>query len=104
MTPGKSIDQIILQHADRGMDVIQKAYPVEHCAIAAEAFTKLPKGVVFLYTGFYVAGFAETDGPLGTYFLARALNALGCSAIIVTDVYCQDFFKEIDTIYIPLEG
>ncbi len=104
MTSGKSIDQIILQYSDRGMDIIQEAYPVEHCAIAVEAFTQLSKGVVFLYTGFYVAGFAETDGPVGTYFLARTLNALGYQSIIITDEFCQDFFKEIDSIYIPLKG
>ena len=65
MSSLKSIEDIILQHSTRGMDKIQKHYPHEHTKNAVEAFLKLPKGVVFIYTGFYVAGFAETDGPLG---------------------------------------
>ncbi len=98
------VDEIILQHSTRGMDILQKLHPKEHCKEAVEAFIKLEKGVVFLYTGFYVEGFAETDGPVGTYFLAKALNSLGYKSVVVTDMYCKDFFKEIETIYIPIEG
>jgi len=100
----KMIDEIILQHSTRKMDLIQKAYPVPHCKIAVENFIKLPVGVVFLYTGFYVGSVAETDGPLGTYFLAKALAILGYDPIIITDEYCDGFFKEIETIHIPLSG
>ncbi|MBL0686390.1 MAG: DUF4392 domain-containing protein, partial [Sulfurospirillum sp.] len=71
----KSIDEIILQHSTRGMDILQKKHSKEHCKEAAVAFKKLENGVVFLYTGFYVEGFGETDGPIGTYFLALALNS-----------------------------
>ena len=98
------VDEIILQHSTRGMDVLQKHHPKEHCKEAVEAFKKLEKGVVFLYTGFYVAGFAETDGPIGTYFLARTLNSLGYKSVIITDEFCKDYFKEIETLYIPLNG
>lgn len=98
------VDEVILQHSTRGMDVLQKLYPKEHCKEAAEAFKKLEKGVVFLYTGFYVGGFAETDGPVGTYFLARALNSLGYKSVIITDEFCKEYFKEIETLYIPLDG
>lgn len=100
----KTIDEIILQHSTRKMDLIQEAYPVQHCKIAVENFMILQKGVVFLYTGFYVGSYAETDGPLGTYFLAKALATLGYEPIIVTDQYCDGFFKEIRTIQMPLEG
>jgi len=100
----KTVDEVILQHSDRGMDVLQKLHPREHCKEAVEHFVGLEKGVVFLYTGFWVGGFCETDGPIGTYYLARALNALGYKAIIVTDDYCRDFFKEIECIYIPISG
>ncbi len=77
---------------------------MEHCKKAAEKFITLKKGVVFLYTGFCVKGYAETDGPLGTYFLALALQKLGFKPVIITDVYCEDYFREIETIYIPLKG
>ena len=36
-------------------------------------------------TGFYVAGFPETDGPAGTAVLASALKSLGFQPIIITD-------------------
>ncbi|WP_331774928.1 DUF4392 domain-containing protein [Sulfurospirillum sp. 1612] len=104
MKNSKTIDEIILQHSTRKMDLIQEAYPVLHSQVAVEHFVTLPKGVVFLYTGFYVSSFAETDGPLGTYFLARALRTLGYTPIIITDEYCDGFFKEIEVIHIPLDG
>lgn len=104
MSSLKSIEDIILQHSTRGMDKIQKHYPHEHTKNAVEAFLKLPKGVVFIYTGFYVAGFAETDGPLGAYFMARALDELGYEPIIITDEFCENYFHDFKTIYIPLLG
>lgn len=104
MNSYKSTEEIILQHSTRGMDKIQKHYPFAHCKNAAEAFLKLPKGVVFIYTGFYVAGFAETDGPLGAYFLARALDELDYQPIIITDEFCEHYFHDVKTIYIPIAG
>ncbi|WP_458700478.1 DUF4392 domain-containing protein [Sulfurospirillum sp. 1307] len=97
------VDEVVLKYSDRGMDVLQKLHPKEHIKEAADAFLNLEKGTVFLYTGFWVAGFAETDGPVGTYFLAKALNALGYKSVIITDEYCKDFFKEIETIYLPIK-
>jgi hypothetical protein len=99
-----SIDKIILQDSTRGMDILYNEYPKEYCKEAVEYFLTLAKGNIFLYTGFYINGFAETDGPLGTYFLAKALNTLGYKAIIICDKYCEDYFFEIDTIYVSLEG
>lgn len=104
MSSLKSIEDIILQHSTRGMDKIQKRYPQEHTKNSVEAFLKLPKGVVFIYTGFYVAGFAETDGPLGAYFIARSLDDLGYEPIIITDEFCENYFHDLKTIYIPLLG
>ncbi len=100
----KTIEEITLQHSTRHMDVIQAHFPQEHTQNAADAFLKLPKGVVFIYTGFYVAGYAETDGPLGAYFLARGLEKIGYAPIIITDSFCEGYFPEIKTLYIPLEG
>ncbi len=100
----QTIEEIILQHSTRHMDVIQAHFPHQHTQMAADAFLKLPKGVVFIYTGFYVAGYAETDGPLGAYFIARALDALGYEPIIMTDSFCEGYFHDIQTLYIPLDG
>jgi len=96
----KTIDDIILQYSSRGMDKIQKEYNHEHCKNASKHFLEIEKGNVFIYTGFYVNGHAETDGPLGTYFLAKALNGLGYTAIIITDEYCKNFFPNIKTLYL----
>ncbi len=98
------VDEIILRDSTRGMDVLQQRHPKEHCKEAVEAFKRLEKGVVFLYTGFYVEGVGETDGPVGSYFLARALNSLGYKTVIITDKFCKDYFRDIETLYAPLEG
>jgi hypothetical protein len=99
-----TIEEIVLQHSTRNMDKIQAHFPNEHTKNAVNAFIKLDKGVVFIYTGFYVAGFAETDGPLGAYFLAKAFEKLGYTSVIITDSFCEDYFPDIKTLYIPLEG
>ena len=65
----KTIDDIILQYSSRGMDKIQEEFTVQHCKNACNEFVKIENGNVFIYTGFYGKGYAETDGPLGAYFL-----------------------------------
>ncbi|MBN1840178.1 MAG: DUF4392 domain-containing protein [Campylobacterales bacterium] len=99
-----SVEEIVLQHSTRHMDKIQAQFPFEHTKKAVEAFVKLEKGVVFIYTGFYVAGYAETDGPIGAYFLAKAFEKIGFTPIVVTDAFCEGYFPEIKTLYIPLQG
>lgn len=96
----KTIDDIILQYSSRGMDKIQEEFNVQHCKNACNEFVKIEKGNVFIYTGFYVKGYAETDGPLGAYFLAKSLNTLGYTAIIITDEFCKNFFPNIKTLYL----
>ncbi len=100
----QSVEEIVLQHSTRHMDKIQAQFPFEHTKKAVEAFVTLNKGVVFIYTGFYVAGYAETDGPIGAYFLAKAFEKIGFRPVIVTDAFCEGYFPEIETLYIPLSG
>ncbi|NCD11534.1 MAG: DUF4392 domain-containing protein [Epsilonproteobacteria bacterium] len=99
-----SVEEIVLQHSTRHMDKIQALFPFEHTKKAVNAFVKLERGVVFIYTGFYVAGYAETDGPLGAYFLGKAFEKIGFKPIIVTDAFCEGYFPEIETLYIPFQG
>lgn len=99
-----TIEDIVLQHSTRHMDIIQAHFPHEHTKRAVEAFLGCEKGAVFIYTGFYVAGFAETDGPLGAYFLAKSFEKLGYTPIIITDAFCEGYFPDIQTLYIPFEG
>lgn len=97
------IDNVILQHSTRGMDRLNLAFPKEYAKEACKNFLELDKGNIFLYTGFYVNGYAETDGPIGTYFLAKALEKIGFKAIIITDDLCKYYFKEFKTIYLNQE-
>ena len=101
----EKIEDIVLRHSGRGMDVLRKAMKDDYAANAAKMILSWDKGNIFLTTGFYVEGFAETDGPPGTVFLALALKKLGFTPIIITDKYADSFFnlKEIKTISMPLD-
>lgn len=97
-----TVEEIILQHSQRGMDILKKHMPDDFCRSAAEKISRLERKNILLTTGFYVAGYAETDGPPGTYFLAKALQKIGFSPVILTDGFCKDFFpdEEIKTVYL----
>lgn len=102
----ETIEDIVLRHSKRGMDVLRKYLPAFYAASAAKTILSWQRGrTVFLTTGFYVAGFAETDGPAGTVFLALALKKLGFRPVIVTDTFCEGFFelKKIETLYMPFD-
>lgn len=87
------IEDIILRHSARGMDLLRPYMPDDFCGRAADAILSWERGTVLLTTGFYVRGYAETDGPSGTYTVARALEGLGFHPVIVTDSYCAAFFS-----------
>ena len=98
----ESVEDIVLRHSKRGMLKLREYMPKDFCHQAAEKILSWKKGNVFLTTGFYVAGYAETDGPAGTVVLARALKKLGFSPVILTDGFCRGFFEseEIKTVYV----
>lgn len=100
------IEDIILRHSGRGMDILREYLPENYCEKAVHALLSLPKGVLFLTTGFYVAGFAETDGPVGTMVLASALKKLGWKPVIITDEFCNGYFElaKLDVQYIPFHA
>jgi len=98
-----SIEDIVLQFSTRGMDILYENFPNSYTANASKKLLNIKKGTIFLYTGFYLAGHAETDGPIGTYFLYKSLKILGYKPIIITDLFCENFFKECETIYISHE-
>lgn len=89
-----SIEEIILRHSKRGMDILRQYVRDDFCTSAAKKLYALERKNILLTTGFYVAGHAETDGPPGTFFLAGALKKLGFSPVILTDVFCKDFFND----------
>lgn len=101
-----TVEGIIMRRSARGMDKLLPHLPADYCRGAASSLLGLQRGNVLIATGFYVAGFAETDGPPGAFFLAQALNALGFECTIVTDKYCAGFFDGggIDTEYIDIDA
>lgn len=88
-----TIEDVILRHSDRGMNILRKYLDSDYCVKVAEKILSWEKGCVFLMTGFYVAGFAETDGPVGTCTIAKALEKLGYSPVVITDKFCTNFFE-----------
>ena len=104
--PRDTIEQIILRHGQRGMDLLAPGLPEDFCRRAAGAVLSLPRGTVLLTTGFYVAGFAETDGPSGTWAVAKALQTLGFRPVMVTDEYSRGFYEPegIETVYLSMDA
>ena len=92
----EEIENIIMSHSNRGMPILRKHLPPNYCKEAAEYILSWEKGVIFITTGFYVAGHAETDGPPGALTLCLILKKLGYIPVILTDKYCQNFFEKYD--------
>ena len=97
-------DDVVLRYSKRGMNILKKYLKDGYCRTAAEKLLHAERGTVLLTTGFYVAGYAETDGPLGTVAVAEALNHLGFHSVVVTDKYCKGFFelKQLDVEYVDI--
>ena len=102
----ESIEDIVLRHSGRGMDILRGYKTDKYAQKAAQIILGWERGTVFLATGFYVAGFAETDGPVGTLFLAKALKKLGFRPVILTDDFCKGFFEDegIEVLYMPFDA
>ena len=102
----EKIEDIVLRYSKRGMTILREYMTEDYCAESAKDILSWEKGTVFLTTGFYVAGFAETDGPVGTVMLAKALKTLGYHPVIVTDHFCKGFFEPegIDVVYMDLKA
>lgn len=90
------IEDAILQHSHRGMTKLANFMPVDFCHEAAREILSWERGTVFLTTGFFVNGFPETDGPAGTMVVARALQLLGFSPVIVAEPFARAYFADLD--------
>ncbi len=60
---------------------------------ACKSFSAVKRPSVGIVTGFIIPTVdppkGETDGPLGTLFLARALTSLGMRVVLATDDFCM---------------
>ena len=65
----------------------------DYCQAAAREILSWQRGTVFMTTGFYVAGYPETDGPTGTAVLASVLRDLGFCPMIVTEPENAELFS-----------
>ena len=90
------LEELILGNSRRGMDRLADLLPADFCAQAGRYVLSWPRGRVLLVTGFYVDGRGETDGPPGTRLLFDALVKLGFSPMVVTDPFCEAYFRMSD--------
>ena len=86
------IEDIILRHSRRGMMKLRPHLAADYCRSAAREIDAWQRGVVLMTTGFYVAGFPETDGPTGTAVLASVLRDMGFRPVIVAEPETTAFF------------
>ncbi|MDP4266574.1 MAG: DUF4392 domain-containing protein [Bacteroidota bacterium] len=100
-------EQIILKYSKRNMNILYEELKDKiYLSKIAYSIWNLERGNVLIITGFYVNGHAETDGPIGAYFLAKALKSIGFNPIIISDFHCERFFsfdEEVNTIILPIE-
>ena len=99
-------EEVTLRYSKRGMTLLKEYLQEDYCKRAAQKLLQAPKGNVLITTGFYVAGYAETDGPIGTLAVAKALEGLGYHGIVITDKYCEGFFelKNISVEYVAIDA
>lgn len=96
------IENIILRHSKRGMLKLCPYLPADFCYQAANEIASWERGNVLLTTGFYVAGYPETDGPAGTAALALVLKKMGFRPIIVTEKAYAELFTIRDLEVLPV--
>lgn len=99
-------EEVTLRYSKRGMTLLKEYLQEDYCKRAAQKLLQAPEGNVLITTGFYVAGYAETDGPMGTLAVAKALEGLGYHGIVITDKYCEGFFelKNISVEYVAIDA
>ena len=84
--------RILLRHQTRGLQALYPILPHSACNDAAKDLLRLQKGNILIVTGFCCFGAGETDGPVGSHFLALAMKRTGFNPVIVTDHYSIDYF------------
>jgi hypothetical protein len=78
----EQIEDVILQHGNRGMRELRKSLSPGYCHRAARLILDNP-GTVLIGTGFPVSGSFESDGPIGAIALYRVLTELNCDPVMV---------------------
>ncbi|MCH8898250.1 MAG: DUF4392 domain-containing protein, partial [Chloroflexi bacterium] len=91
----ESIEDIILDHDQRGVSELRPHLPADFCAQAAQYILDSP-GDALIATGFYIlsAGKHETDGPPGAIAIGNALQALGRQVAYVADQHSAPMLRD----------
>ena len=90
-----TIEDIILDHDQRGISALRPHLPEDFCTQAAQHILDHP-GETLIATGFYIlsAGKHETDGPPGAIAIGKALHALGRKVCYVADLHTAPMLRE----------
>ena len=90
-----TIEDIILDHDQRGVSALRPHLPEDFCTRAAQYILDHP-GETLIATGFYIlsAGKHETDGPPGAIAIGNALHALERKVGYVADLHTAPMLKE----------
>ena len=91
-----SIEDIVLDHDNRGVSALRRYLPENFCDDAASLILANP-GTVLIATGFYIiaAGATETDGPPGAIAIGDALSSIGYEVVYVTDKYTAPLLQTL---------
>ena len=83
-----SIEDIVLNHDQRGISALRPHIPKDFCEQAAGLILEHP-GTAIITSGFYIlaARATESDGPSGAVAIGNALQATGYDVVYVTDRY-----------------
>jgi hypothetical protein len=91
----ESIEDIILDHDQRGVSALRPHLALDFCTQAAQFILDHP-GDVLIATGFYIlsAGKHETDGPPGAIAIGNALQSLGRRVSYVSDQHTTPMLRD----------
>ena len=105
-----SIEDIILDHDQRGVSALRPHLPADFCTQAAQFILDHP-GDALITTGFFIlsAGQHETDGPPGAIAIGNALQALGRRVSYVSDRHTTPMLRDwlghnAEVIDFPING
>ena len=99
----QKIENMLVERNLRGMKYLQSHLTTGYCLRAAEILRD-KKGTILIGTGFPVANTFETDGPVGSLFLYRALESLGATPVLVCSKAMSTAFQADYRTYSISEG
>lgn len=97
------IENILVKQNLRGMKALQAKLSAGYCLRAAKKLKNI-KGTVLIGTGFPVLNTFETDGPVGSLILYKALQKLGAHPILVCGTPMANVLQTDYNVYVISVG